>query len=376
MNKRINRTVFSEKLIKAGLTSSALADKLGISRAAVSKWMNGESFPKPDKLLRIGMLLGTGYDELVVTEPDMIAEPVVAYRAKANRTTKDQHVVWAKEAGIRLRNLADCLPNTMQKPPVLKAPSTDYNYVVKIAEQVRREIKKTNDQKPIEIKDLLQRFVDLHAVLIPVFWGENEHHCNALHVYLPDSMTTWVWLNLDSTSHDFMFWMAHELGHAYAPDLMGDEAEDFADLFAQLLLFPPASTKTIYDQFVGKPQDMQWKLIQDEASRRNISFYTIIKTLRRYAEMEKVEKIVFTEEDISTHFDALNANAPTVADHLFKGETPTPEDYIATSEKLFHTPFFKALKCLNKTQPLSEHFLTHVMNVPLPDAKAIAETLR
>jgi transcriptional regulator with XRE-family HTH domain len=376
MNKRINRTVFSEKLIKAGLTSSALADKLGVSRAAVSKWMNGESLPKPDKLLRIGMLLGSGYDELVVTEPDMIAEPVVAYRAKANRITREQHVVWAKEAGIRLRKLADCLPNTMQKPPVLKHPSADYNYVKQIAEKVRCEIKKTNDQKPIEIKDLLQRFVDLHAVLIPVFWGENEHHCNALHVYLPDSMTTWVWLNLDSKFHDFMFWMAHELGHAYAPDLMSDEAEDFADLFAQLLLFPPASTKKIHDQLVGKPQDMQWKLILDEASRRNISFYTIIKTLRRYAEMETVEKIDFTEDDISTHFDALNANAPTVAGHLFKGETPTPKDYIATAEKAFHTPFFKALKLLNKSQSLSEHFLTHVMNVPLADAKAIAETLR
>ena len=249
MNKRINRTVFSEKLIQAGMNPSALANKLGVSRAAVSKWMNGESFPKPDKLLRIGMLLGTGYNDLVVTEPDMIAEPVVAYRAKANRITREQHVVWAKEAGIRLRKLADCLPNTMQKPPVLKALATHYSYVSQVADQVRREIKRP-DNLPIEIKDLLHFFDELHAILIPVFWGDTEHHGNALHVYLPDSLTTWIWLNLDSKFHDFLFWMSHELGHAYAPDLTGDNAEDFADLFAQLLLFPPSSIESSYKQLI------------------------------------------------------------------------------------------------------------------------------
>ena len=41
-----------------------------------------------------------------------------------------------------------------------------------------------------------------------------------------------VLINLDTHAHDFKFWMAHELGHAKAPDLRGDDAENFADMFA------------------------------------------------------------------------------------------------------------------------------------------------
>jgi transcriptional regulator with XRE-family HTH domain len=375
MNKQFNRTIFSEKMHQAGLNASALANKLGVSRAAVSKWTTGESFPKPDKLLRIGMLLGATYEELVQQPDAMLAEPVVAYRTKANRTTKEQHVVWAKEAGIRLRKLADCLPNTMQRPPVLKEPLTTYDYVARVAAQVRRKIKRPDD-KPIEIKNLLQLFDELHAVIIPVFWGDTEHHGNALHVYLPDSLTTWIWLNLDSKFHDFLFWMSHELGHAYAPDLTGDYAEDFADLFAQLLLFPASCVESTYNQLTGKTKAARWTYITEEAERRNISFYTIIKALRHYSEKEGMEEIVFTETDISKHFAMLKSNAPSVADHLFKETEPTPKQYIQTLERAFKTPFFKALKAFNEKQPLSEHFLTNVMNIPLTDAKALAATFR
>ena len=81
---------------------------------------------------------------------------------------------------------SDCLPNNMQKPPVLMKPLAKYDYVQRVAEKVRREIKRPDD-KSIEIKDLLDLFTKLHAVIIPVFWGDTEHHGNALHVYLPDA---------------------------------------------------------------------------------------------------------------------------------------------------------------------------------------------
>jgi len=374
MNKRINRSVFNEKLIQKGLNPAGLAQKLGVSRAAVSKWLAGEALPKPDKLLRIGMILGAKYDDLVQTEPSLIAEPVVAYRAKANRRTREHHVVWAKEAGVRLRNLVPCLPNNMQKPPVLREPTPDYEYVKRLAEKVRAEIG-CPDQNPVERKDLLGLFDKLHAVLIPVFWGDVEHHGNALHVYLPDSMTTWVWLNLDSKNEDFMFWMAHELGHAYAPDLTGDEAEDFSDLFAQLLLFPHPCVQKTYAQLIGKSPNEQWHVIEKEATRRTISFYTIIKAMDRYALETDSQRIDFRKEDISSRFDVSKKVAPSVTEILFKSIPPSPEEYLNVAEREFKTPFFAALRVLNKTKPLSEHFLSNVTNASLVDAKALAEAL-
>ena len=59
----------------AGLSQEALADKLGVSRQAVSKWECGESLPDTDNLITISKLFGTSLDELVGnTESD---EPLI-----------------------------------------------------------------------------------------------------------------------------------------------------------------------------------------------------------------------------------------------------------------------------------------------------------
>ena len=59
---------FCENLIQArklrGMTQEELAEKLDISRQAVSKWENGESVPDTDKLIRLGDVLGVSLDEL------------------------------------------------------------------------------------------------------------------------------------------------------------------------------------------------------------------------------------------------------------------------------------------------------------------------
>ena len=69
MNKSLNLPRLTDALIRAGMNQSDLAARLKVSREAVSNWMRGESFPQPAKLLRIGMLLGLKFDELVQTPP-------------------------------------------------------------------------------------------------------------------------------------------------------------------------------------------------------------------------------------------------------------------------------------------------------------------
>ena len=50
---------------KSGLSQEALADKLGVSRQAVSKWECGESLPDTDNLITISKLFEISLDELV-----------------------------------------------------------------------------------------------------------------------------------------------------------------------------------------------------------------------------------------------------------------------------------------------------------------------
>ena len=52
MEVKLNASVFNaEALREKGMNASQVATKLGVSRECVSKWLKGESMPKPDKLL-------------------------------------------------------------------------------------------------------------------------------------------------------------------------------------------------------------------------------------------------------------------------------------------------------------------------------------
>lgn len=372
MKKQIDSAVFHSSLAQAGLNAAQLAKKLGVSREAVSKWQRGEAFPKPDKLIRLGMILKQPYPALV-QEAMTVNEPQVAYRAKANRKTKLEHVVWAKEAGTRLRSLVPYLPFDRTCPPVLKAPKVDYEYVQAVCAEVREQMGVSENEK-IEIQRFLDQFKKLEVVLIPVFWGEQKQHGQALHAYLPDSMTTWVWLNLDTKLHDFKFWMAHELGHAYSPSLTGDEAEDFADLFAQCLLCPHKVTQKTYAAASKAITQMErWALIVNVARKRLISPYNVMKALDAYAKHADVPEINFG--NFGPNLTRFNKSVKTVAELLFDGKMPKPADYIQICSKELGTPFFDSLQSMIQKEGTAPPFLVKTMDLSLMDAKAICQEL-
>ncbi|WP_236643383.1 helix-turn-helix transcriptional regulator, partial [Enterorhabdus sp. P55] len=60
---------------QAGLSQEALAEKLGVSRQAVSKWERSESSPDTDNLIALARLYGVSLDELLYVD-DSIADDV------------------------------------------------------------------------------------------------------------------------------------------------------------------------------------------------------------------------------------------------------------------------------------------------------------
>lgn len=50
---------------EAGMTQTALAEKIGVSQQAVSFWETGERYPRTADLPRIADALGVSIDELV-----------------------------------------------------------------------------------------------------------------------------------------------------------------------------------------------------------------------------------------------------------------------------------------------------------------------
>jgi transcriptional regulator with XRE-family HTH domain len=65
--------MLSEKIRKyrkqAGLSQEELADRLEVSRQAVSKWEMGQSAPDPEKIVRMSELFGITTDELLKAQP-------------------------------------------------------------------------------------------------------------------------------------------------------------------------------------------------------------------------------------------------------------------------------------------------------------------
>jgi len=145
--------------------------------------MKGEAFPSPDKLLRIGMLLGLAFEQLV-TLPPPSAVPIVSFRKKSHRKTKDVHLDNARETGELLKRLVSYLPKQeLTHPPTLKDPSSEYAYVQTVATQLRKEMQ-LEGKEVIEFSDLIAKFNELHAVIIPALWGGQQNHGNALNIHL------------------------------------------------------------------------------------------------------------------------------------------------------------------------------------------------
>jgi len=377
MIKSLNVRAIEEALLRAGLNPSGLAKALGVSREAVSSWLSGEKIPKPDKLLRIGMLLGLAFEQMVVTAlPEAV--PVVSFRRKAARKTKDVHLDNARETGELLKRLVKYLPQApLTQAPVLKEPRSDYDYVQHVAADIRKEME-LEDKAVVDFRDLIANFNRLHAIIVPALWGAQEQHGNALNIYLPDSGVTWVFLNLDSNTVDFKFWMAHELGHSLAPSLGGEEGESFADAFAQALLFPDKKASPLRSRLAAVANvGLRIRRLHDEAKAHVISPYTIRRAVEAYEMANGLEPLdLGAVGPFMGGVKTFCKNFKTVTQALFKANVPKPADYATCGHEAFGSSFFDALAAFCKAEEGCEHYIHQILGLPLADSKALVEVLR
>lgn len=374
MNKRLNLSAITTALEQKGLSPAAIADKLSVSREAVSKWLNGETFPRPDKLLKLALLLDLKLDRLVI-KLEAEREPVIAFRKRGAGKTTEAHISRAREMGRLLKPLVAHLPfDRFKKASTLKSPAKDYRYLQDLVQDIRRDLG-IDKMEPIDFRHIIKYFADLQMVLIPVLWGEKDRHENALHIFLPDSMTTWVYLNLDTEVHDFKFWMAHELGHGLTPELKGDEAEDFADAFAGALLFPEPLAKQAYGKLIALHGDgARINCIKQIAEDNLISPISVYYEINRYAEAYRLSGIDL-EKAIFGAAKNLSKRYYNVSGTLFEEKRPDAKRFIEVTGEAFDTPFFSALKEYLIKEDKGYGYIQGILDIPLLDAREIHSAL-
>lgn len=357
-----------------GINQAQIAREIQVSPAAVSKWFRGDDFPRPDKLLKLGRLLNLDFSRIVAVDPDPEL-PVIAFRKKGQRKTKPAHVERAIRMGRHLRGLVEHLPTEqLRRPPVLKDPDTGYEYLQRVSQELRRLLG-TSPHAPIDFRDLIDWFGKFDAVLVPVFWGDAINHENALHIHLPDSGTTWVYLNLDAHIHDFNFWMAHELGHIHAPELLEDEGEDFADAFAQALLFPESCAAEAHAA-LSRRKNVGFRInkIKEYAAEYLVSPVTVNLAVGAYARQHDKDP-VHVGKEIHPANTIFQKKMGTVTNQLFPHGPIEPSSYIEVARDIFQSPFFDAVQRYLRKTGASTGFVQEILQVPPPDAKALIAEL-
>ncbi len=370
MDKMLNLESVNAAMEQAGFSQTALAKELGVSKEIVSKWLSGKKFPRPDKLLRLGLALGLSLDQLVIRSENP-NEPIIAFRKRGASKTTVAHIARAKDMGRLLSALVPYLPyDLLIQPATLKEPSCEYGYIQQVAAKIRSEIG-VGPEEELSFSHLIKKFNELQAVLIPVLWGKKDKHENALHIYLPESMTTWVYLNLDVEIHDFKFWMAHELAHVHAPGLREDEAEDFADALAGALIFPEPLAKAAYND-ISRARSTKTRIakIRQYADRYSISLLSVYHEINKYAAQYGLAKI-----DLGNAIYGANTNFnkwfQTISQNIFDDTLPDANRYIHTCVEIFGTPFFDALKSYLMEHGKSAGYVQSILDTPLLDAKGI-----
>ena len=138
MGKKLNFQRIELAMEGLGLNKAKLAKNLDVSRSIVTSWFKDEKFPRPDKLVKLGLMLRLPFEKLVIRQE---LEPVIAFRKKSTRKTKEEHIDRAKEMGRLLEKLVPYLPSThLTAEPVLKNPIVDFRYIQDVASLVRKQM--------------------------------------------------------------------------------------------------------------------------------------------------------------------------------------------------------------------------------------------
>ena len=372
MEKVIDREKIKKALQARGWTQKDLARELDVTAQAVTNWLKGTDFPRPNKLLKLATTLKLGFADLVVSSAE--GHPVIAFRKKGAAKTTDAHILKAIAMGSLLRPLVPFLPKSPSLRVQISQPTTQYDMLQATALEVRKRLG-LDGQAVLSYGHLIEQFVTNGAVIVPVLWGEKQNHKNALHILLPQEQATFIFLNLDTRLEDFKFWMAHELAHVYTPDLAGsEEGEDFADALAGALLFPESIAEAAYPHVV-RQSSIQGEIreLQRYAKAHSISLFSVFCEIKRYAKAHSLPRLRCKDFDI--HAVRNSQRGKLISEVLFEETPPEPAAYIAAAQTVFRSVFFSAVKKMIKDQGTGPGYLQQIMDIPMSDAAILHREL-
>lgn len=367
--KKLNITKIEEVMMRKGVSQQSIADHIGVTKSAVSTWFKPDKFPRPNHLYKLAKFLELSFDDLVLK--DEIEQAKIAFRKSGNyEITEVDHNQFQYIATLLEQLVPFASIDILSKPPTLIDPKIEYDYIQKVVISVRKEI--NVEYGIIKFENLIELFKSLHAILVPTLWGIRKKQ--GTHILLPDSNTTWIFLNLDSKAFDFLFWMAYELGHAKAPFLDYEDGEKFADNFAGALLFPRFFAEEAYSKII-KIENLLARMaeITKIAEKHIIPPITIYKEIEKFAKVSNLESLdLETDKIIWAGTTNFNKKYKSLSEDIFNNQTPSTSDYLNTCKETFKSDFFDYIKqYIQANNDVSPKFIADVLDISIPDAHEI-----
>lgn len=377
MERLLNTHYLRSLLTAKGWQQAELAAAVGVSDAAVSQWLSGEHVPRPGMLVKIAVALDGDVEKLIAQEqsaPDL--QPLIAFRRKGQQLTTMFEEDLALDQGFALERLAPLLDTAVFMPREFKDPSTRYEHVEELANLIRKELCPEGAMQ-IDWPQLVSWFSDQGAILVPVFWGDRENHGNALHIFLPATGHTFVYINLDSEELDFKFWLAHEMAHMLTPSLVGtEEGEDFADTFAGSLLFPQRLAAAAYGECVSAQSPNEaLRILERYATESGVSLNTVFLQCESLAKAKGVQPLLINGPKLHQWRRAHGQRVGKIRRHFFD-VSPSAEEYISVAQQSFKTPFFDVLRRYLAESAEGPKYIRRVLHCSMTDAFSLHEQLR
>jgi transcriptional regulator with XRE-family HTH domain len=241
----LNLTLVQHAMREQGLNLSGLAGKCGVSRGVASRWMAGESLPRPFKLKRLAEALGRPVTDLLLCggpRPSCVAMRPTGTTSQLGPADWD---AWT-DTSWRLYELEPFVePGPRFAPTTLAAPGLDAEYLRAAAEQAKASIGLAPDAV-LSTEHLIALNRAAGTVLLPAPWrGDREGQGHLLRMEMSEQQGLWLVFGINQRCTELDAALGHALGLRYARHAMqGEEAETFARHFSQALCTPGVSRRS------------------------------------------------------------------------------------------------------------------------------------
>lgn len=277
---KINQKLILDSIASKDITLKNVALELEVSVSDFKKWLDSSDLPNSMQLLKLSELLDINFKSIFSVSKEYHFNFRMANRQKL----KDLHYEIAENIANSLKDLTK-LYGDKTTSYKLDSPSLEGYYLLKISSEFRSKITKDGIINKTILIDYIQNV--LNTEIVPVLWGSKKRFAEGLQVSFPNC--SFLFYNIESKPEDELFWLLHEVAHLLTPVIDDEIKEQFADKFAQHVLYPISSANDLISRLDGLINKEQVALIRREATKHKISPYNVYKQIQDIIESQNTK---------------------------------------------------------------------------------------